>query len=125
EKPILMDITSKEGNEALAIFAHGFKGFKDWGTHNTVADFFAENGINLLKFNFSHNGTTPERPLDFTDLDAFGDNTFTKELFDLDQVITFAEKRKEFSGSTGNIYLIGHSLGGGISIIQSAEDKRI
>jgi dienelactone hydrolase len=123
-RAIFMDLTSKEDNGALVIFVHGFKGFKDWGTHDLVADFFAGNGINFLKFNFSHNGTTPESPLDFTDLEAFGNNTFSKELFDLDQVITFAEKRKE-SGSTGNIYLIGHSLGGGISIVQAAEDKRI
>ncbi len=124
-KPILMDLTSAENNEALVIFVHGFKGFKDWGTHDQVAKIFAGKGINFLKFNFSHNGTTPESPLDFTDLEAFGNNTFSKELFDLDQVITFAEKSKELSGSTGNICLIGHSLGGGISIVQSAEDKRI
>jgi predicted alpha/beta-hydrolase family hydrolase len=37
----------------LVIFAHGIRGFKDWGAHNLVARYFAENGFRFLKFNFS------------------------------------------------------------------------
>lgn len=125
-KPILIDLTYKTSNEnaALIIFVHGFKGFKDWGTHNLVADYFVAQGFRFLKFNFSHNGTTPEDPVDFVDLGAFGDNTFTKEFEDLDQVITFAQSGKEFAAPS-SIYLLGHSRGGGTSIIQAANDPRI
>ena len=37
----------------------------------------------FVKFNFSHNGTTLESPSDFKDLESFGNNNFSKELYDL------------------------------------------
>ena len=123
---MLMDLTFDDAlkNAPLVIFAHGFKGFKDWGSHNLVAHFFAENGFRFLKFNFSHNGTTVANPIDFADLIAFADNTFTIELNDLKAVIDFA------CGGSGMptepwVYLIGHSMGGGISIVEAAEDDRV
>ncbi|MBK0377798.1 alpha/beta hydrolase family protein [Mucilaginibacter segetis] len=108
----------------LVIFAHGFKGFKDWGTHNLVANYFAENGFRFLKFNFSHNGTTADSPVDFADLIAFSDNTFSIELDDLTSVIDFACGGSGIAAAD-DVYLIGHSMGGGISIIKTAEDSRI
>ena len=123
---MLTDITYDDAfkDAPLVIFSHGFKGFKDWGTHNLVAQYFAENGYRFLKFNFSHNGTTPDKPLDFGDLIAFADNTFTMELDDLNTVIDFACNGSAIPRANG-VYLIGHSMGGGISIIKTAEDKRI
>jgi pimeloyl-ACP methyl ester carboxylesterase len=123
---MLMDLTYDAGNKnaPLIIFAHGFKGFKDWGTHNLLAQYFAENGFRFLKFNFSHNGTTPDRPIDFTDLIAFSDNTFSIELEDLNAVINFAFNGLSVPTAQG-VYLAAHSMGGGISIIKTAEDKRI
>jgi uncharacterized protein len=125
-KPILADLTydNHQPEAPLVIFAHGFKGFKDWGTHNLVAEYFAQRGFRFFKFNFSHNGTTPENPIDFADLGLFSDNTFTKEFYDLDQVISFALSGKEFKPSQ-NLSLIGHSRGGGICIIQAANDPRV
>jgi len=123
---MLADITYDDANKAapLVIFAHGFKGFKDWGTHNLLANYFAENGFRFLKFNFSHNGTTPDKPVDFTDLIAFADNTFSMELEDLGTVIDFACGGSSMPRANG-VYLIGHSMGGGISILKAAEDKRV
>jgi len=123
---MLADITYDDAHKAapLVIFAHGFKGFKDWGTHNMLANFFAENGFRFLKFNFSHNGTTPDSPVDFTDLIAFADNTFLMELEDLGTVIDFACNGSSMPRANG-VYLMGHSMGGGISIIKAAEDKRV
>ncbi len=125
-KNMLADLTFDIRNlEApLVIFAHGFKGFKDWGTHNLVAQYFAENGFRFLKFNFSHNGTTPEQPLDFVDLEAFSNNTFSIELEDLKSVIDFATDNTDFI-PVKTVSLIGHSMGGGISIIKTAEDERV
>jgi pimeloyl-ACP methyl ester carboxylesterase len=123
---MLMDLTFEDTrpNAPLIIFVHGFKGFKDWGSHYLVARYFAQNGYRFLKFNFSHNGSTPEQPHDLTDLIAFSENTFTIELDDLQYVIDFA-----CSGSiipaAKTVTLIGHSMGGGISIIKAAEDKRV
>jgi len=123
---MLMDLTyrTSKKNAPLVIFAHGFKGFKDWGAHNLVANYFAEHGFRFLKFNFSHNGTTADNPTDFADLIAFADNTFSIELEDLKSVIDFA------CGGSGivaakEVYLIGHSMGGGMGIIKTVEDHRI
>jgi len=123
---MLMDITYDDAlkNAPVVIFAHGFKGFKDWGTHNLVANYFAEHGFRYLKFNFSHNGTTADKPVDFADLIAFSDNTFSIELEDLHDVIDFVCNGSSMPTVNG-VYLIGHSMGGGISIIQTAEDLRI
>lgn len=108
----------------LIIFSHGFKGFKDWGTHNMVANYFAAQGFRFLKFNFSHNGTTPNQPLDFADLIAFSENTFSIELEDLGRVIDFACNGTAIPRAP-QVILMGHSMGGGISIIKAAEDKRV
>jgi pimeloyl-ACP methyl ester carboxylesterase len=123
---MLMDITfdTRHKNAPLVIFAHGFKGFKDWGAHNLVASYFAEHGFRYLKFNFSHNGTTADKPTDFADLIAFSDNTFSIELEDLRAVIDFVCNGSFMPIVTG-VYLIGHSMGGGISIIETAEDSRV
>jgi pimeloyl-ACP methyl ester carboxylesterase len=123
---ILIDITFDDAlkNAPAVIFAHGFKGFKDWGAHNLVAQYFAERGFRYLKFNFSHNGTTVDNPFEFNDLIAFGDNTFSMELDDLGAVIDFVSNGSSMPAAN-TIYLIGHSMGGGVSIIKAAEDPRI
>ena len=123
---MLMDLTFDEAIIAapVVIFAHGFKGFKDWGAHNLMATHFAENGFRFLKFNFSHNGTTTDRPTEFADIIAFSDNTFTIELQDLETVIDFVCGGSAMP-SVSSVYLMGHSMGGGISIIKTAEDARV
>ena len=52
-----------------------------------IANEFAKAGFVYLKFNFSLNGTTPEKPIEFLDLKAFSRNTFTQELEDLGDII--------------------------------------
>lgn len=130
-KPIDIDVRTpvKSADKIpFIIFSHGFKGFKDWGTFNMIADWFAEKGLGFVKFNFSHNGVTPESPLDFVDLDAFAKNTFSKEMDDLGSVMDFVLSEpflKENNFDPDQLYLVGHSRGGGISILKTAEDKRV
>jgi len=123
---MLADLTFNDIDPAapMVIFVHGFKGFKDWGAHNLVARYFAENGFRFLKFNFSHNGTTPDKPTEFADLIAFADNTFSIELEDLKYIIDFACSGSAIPAAK-KVNLIGHSMGGGISIITAANDKRV
>ena len=111
----------------IVIFCHGYKGFKDWGCWNLVADEFAKNGFNFIKFNLSHNGTTLDFPEDFVDLEAFGNNNHSKELFDLKQVVDWVYENKEFQDKfdLDKIYLIGHSRGGGNVLLQTARDSRV
>lgn len=107
----------------LVIFCHGYKGYKDWGAWNLMAEKFAKNGVFFVKFNFSHNGTTLEHPADFADLEAFGNNNYSKELSDLDFVINHFMKDERVDAE--NITLIGHSRGGGVSIVKASEDARV
>jgi pimeloyl-ACP methyl ester carboxylesterase len=129
-KPILLDFGFKinQTKKPVVIFAHGFKGFKDWGHFNKVMEHFIENQFVFVKFNFSHNGGTVEQPIDFPDLEAFGNNNYTKELDDLRTVTDWIEHNEYIPNqemNTEEIYLIGHSRGGGISVIGASEDKRI
>lgn len=129
QKPIGIDVSYhlNQKQKPLVIFVHGFKGFKDWGHFNVMANYFAERGFVLAKFNFSHNGTTLENPNDFDDLEAFGNNNYIFELNDLDAVISAlinnADLKNEINAN--ELYLIGHSRGGAISVIKASEDARI
>ena len=121
----LYDLTVPDNPKALVLFAHGYKGYKDWGAWRVVENDFVNAGFGFLKFNMSHNGGTVKEPIDFPDLDAFGMNDYTKELFDLNRItnlVTNFLKEKELDIP---IYLIGHSRGGGVAILHTAKDKRI
>lgn len=130
-RPFLLDFYCRLDNskKPIIIFTHGFKGFKDYGAWDLVAKEFAENGFAFIKYNLSHNGTTLDQPTDFADLEAFGNNNFSKELDDLGTVIDWVA-----NGDVGipinelkrrKIYLIGHSRGGATTLLKAAEDSRI
>jgi dipeptidyl aminopeptidase/acylaminoacyl peptidase len=126
-KPILLDYGFKPSNfkKPVVIFVHGFKGFKDWGHFNKVMNYFIQNNFVFLKFNFSHNGTTEDQPEYFADLEAFGNNNYTKELSDLKTVIDWISNLNDPEIDTNHVCLIGHSRGGAISILSALEDNRI
>ncbi len=129
-KPVALDIFFEDGHlgKQVVIYAHGFNGFKDWGNFDLIAASFASKGFVLVKFNFSHNGTTPENPEEFVDLEAFGNNNYSKQLEDLKLVLNWiCVSTNPYSSvfDIGNISIIGHSMGGGIATIFAAEDKRI
>ncbi|WP_231492061.1 S9 family peptidase [Pedobacter sp. Leaf170] len=123
-KLIIGDITFDEinPNAPIILFVHGFKGFKDWGAHNLVARYFAANGYRYIKFNLSHSGVPADNPKDVSDINAFAENTFSKELFDVNAVLDFIEKS---FGKEAKVNIIGHSRGGGLAIIEAANDLRI
>lgn len=128
-KPIVTDVFYSKTNmpKPLVIFCHGYKGFKDWGAWNLVADKFAKNNLFFVKFNFSHNGGTAENPIDFPDLDAFGENNYIFELQDLEDVINTILETDKYRNEIdeSNITLIGHSRGGGIAVLKAAENKKV
>ncbi|GAA3518673.1 alpha/beta fold hydrolase [Aquimarina addita] len=130
QKSIVTDVfyTNEIVQKPVVIFCHGYKGFKDWGAWDLVANAFAKAGFFFVKFNFSYNGGTVEQPIDFSDLDAFGHNNYIKELDDvesvLDWITTTHTEYTDFIDTT-KITLIGHSRGGGIVLIKAAEDARV
>ena len=111
----------------VIIYAHGFNGFKDWGNFDLIAKHFASAGFVFVKFNFSHNGTTVDEPEIFADLDAYSKNNYTTELEDLQRVIDWIAGEHDFlqQMDVNRLGLLGHSMGGGISIIKAAEENRI
>lgn len=129
KKPILTDVFFNKSNikKPIVIFCHGYKGYKDWGAWNLVAEKFATENLFFVKFNFSHNGGTVENPIDFSDLDAFGSNNYIIELNDLDDIIDWICSNSKFKDEidTDNIILIGHSRGGGIVLIKASENNKI
>lgn len=129
-KSIALDVFYKDNEQKkpVVIYAHGFNGFKDWASFDLIAIKFAEAGHTFIKFNFSHNGTSPKNPEEFVDLDAFGNNNYTKQLYDLNKVIDWVcdpANKYEPAIDLNQLSLIGHSMGGGIAILQAAHDKRI
>lgn len=130
QKDILVDYFFKKDDlpKPIVIFCHGYKGFKDWGAWNLVGEAFAEAGYFFVKFNFSHNGGTIAQPIDFPDLEAFGENNYTKELDDLEAIISHVLNDDfHFRGecTQNNISLIGHSRGGGIVTIKASAPSKI
>ncbi len=127
-KKITLDITLpvSKVKTPVVIFCHGFKGFKDWGHFNWVAGEFAQQGLAFLKFNFSHNGIAENNLNELSDLKAFAENNYIKELKDLGLVIDHVEKEAEqYKIDKSEIYLIGHSRGGGIALLKASDDKRV
>ena len=126
ERPIVLDVfLATNPNAPLVIFSHGFKGFKDWGAFDFIAQSFSDQGVSFLKFNFSYNGTTSSDLFDFSDLEAFGNNNFSIEMDDLGLVIDWAEQSLLDKVDVKQIILLGHSRGGGISILKAREDDRV
>ncbi|MCO5248082.1 MAG: alpha/beta hydrolase [Chitinophagales bacterium] len=110
------------------VLIHGFKGFMDWGHFPYVARKMAEKGNVVIRFNFSHDGTSPATPSEFSRLDLFAQNTYSKELTDIKSVLDEIESLKillQQNLNTKEIYLIGHSRGGADAIITAFEDNRI
>ena len=129
KRTINMDVhyIVSESPQPIAIFAHGYKGFKDFGVWSIIGDEFARNGIVFVRFNFSHNGVTPETPVDFSDLDAFGRNNFSKELYDFSRVIDFIYAKSETNPAWNqdDMCIIGHSRGGGMAILTAGENAKV
>ncbi len=105
---------------AAIVVCHGFKGFKDWGffpfASRTLA---AEVGCPVVSFNFSGSGIGDDLET-FSEEDAFGHNTFSLELSDLNAVLDGLR-----SGRLGDLPcqpverfgVLGHSRGGVATIL--------
>lgn len=123
DRRIYGDITYEDSlqDQPVLIFAHGFKGFKDWGAHNRVASWFAARGYRYVKFNFSHAGVDPQQPETVSLPDVFAANTISREMQDLDTVINFTVHTFPLVP----VYLIGHSRGGGLTVLKGKADGRL
>jgi pimeloyl-ACP methyl ester carboxylesterase len=121
-KESLLDLAVPDNfNGNLIIFSHGYMGYKDWGCWNLVQKFFTDHGYGFCKYNVSHNGATIDQPIDFPDLESFSVNNYSQERKDLSCVIEYLQ---EYFSTLPNLFLIGHSRGGGIVLLAS-DDQRV
>jgi len=110
------------------VFCHGFKGFKDWGPFPEWGRRLAQSGFVAVHLNFSHNGVSPDAPTEFTELDKFADNTYTRELDDVAAVLDAlvdGDLGTQAPVDPERMGLMGHSRGGGTAILTAAEDDRV
>ncbi len=116
-KASLFDVTTpKSWNKKLIIFSHGYMGYKDWGAWNLMEEYFVNHNFGFLKYNVSHNGGTVENGIDFSDLDAFSMNSYSKEMRDMEAILEYTKDNIE---GVKHIYLLGHSRGGGMVLLQA------
>ena len=116
-----------ESNHAV-VFFHGYKGYKDWGPWNKAGQAFAKANLHYLAFNVSHNGGTVENPIDFPDLTAFSNNTYSMELSDVLAAVSYFKReafRKLMHINIEHLTLIGHSRGGGMAVLAAAHSDKI
>ncbi len=106
---------------SAVLVVHGFKGFKDWGFFPYLCECLAADGHLVVSFNGSRNGVGPSL-LNFTDLEAFGRNTISREA---DDVHWMADRLAagEWSGGrrVESVGILGHSRGGGTGIVATGE----
>ena len=116
---------SGAGDAALVV-CHGFKGFKDWGFFPYLCEQLAtRTGLAVVSFNFDGAGV---REWDFDDLAAFGRNTFSRELMDLEAILDGLS-----SGKLGDLEvpvasrfgLLGHSRGGATCLLKAAVRSQV
>ncbi len=122
-EPIRGDLRLPDGAGPfpVVVVCHGFKGFKDWGFHPWLGERLAGAGLAAAHFDFSRNGVRGDVP-DITDLDAFRRNTLSIELGDLATVLD--SLATAFPGApldAARVGLLGHSRGGGTTIIAASE----
>jgi uncharacterized protein len=106
------------------VVVHGFKGFKDFGPFPYLCEQLARKGHAVVSFNFSCCGIG-EQPKEFTELEAFARNTYTRELAELRHVVDMIVDGDLLPRRVDHIGLVGHSRGGGSSVIHASEDERI
>ena len=130
ELPISLDVNfAPDGrNMPIVVFVHGFKGFKDWGAWNLVADYMAIANTFFVKINLSHNGVKSNDLSDINDPETFGENNFSIELDDIGKVLDWlTDDNEEYRHyyNTEDITLIGHSRGAATCLLRAMEDERV
>lgn len=111
----------------VVIFAHGFRGHKDWGPFPYVCERLAATGLCVVSFNFTHTGIEADGDT-FTRPDLSVRNTVSREVDELALIVDAVAGGAQLPAvmaSKDRIGLMGHSRGGGVAIIAAAEDARV
>lgn len=122
---ILIDVRAgnRRASGPAVVLCHGFKGFKDWGFFPPMADRLAKAGYVVVSWNASGSGVDDTG--EFVWPERFGRNTFSAELADLGSVLGALEDGGVDVARPTSIGLLGHSRGGGLTILAAARSQRI
>ena len=107
--------------------AHGLLGFKDWAFFPWLSQFFAEAGFPTVRFNFSGSGMGPQIDGPFENLDAFQNDTISKQVEDLHSVVAAVTQGKLEPDlpAQPRVILWGHSRGGAVCLLSAANSPQI
>jgi dienelactone hydrolase len=105
------------------VIVHGFKGFKDWGMFPPFAERLAVAGVTAVSPNLSGSGVDDAG--EFSLPDRFGHNTFSAEVHDLGRVVDALMQGELGVVPPSSLGLVGHSRGGGVTILYTGSDRRV
>ena len=111
----------KSNSKPLVLLIHGFRAFKDWGFFPYFAEKIAEFGFFASTVDFSLN-TLIDKEKCLFDMERFSKNTVTQQITEAKLFLSMLQN-ENFVGEkfarywSGDVYLIGHSLGGALAIM--------
>ena len=122
----LVDLPAGPGPRPGVVICHGFKGFMEWGFFPHLAHLLAARGFVAVRFNFSGGGMRPGDHL-ATDTEAFAHATIGNDVRDLEAILEAVADGRIAAGrvDADRIGLLGHSRGGGGSILAAARTDRL
>ncbi len=122
---ILVDV--RAGNRGRAqpavLLLHGFKGFKDFAFIPVFAERLARSGYTAVAASVSGSGV--DATGEFTRLDRFARNTYSRELDDLGVVVAALQAGALGVVPPSSIAVVGHSRGGGMALLLARETPAI
>lgn len=118
---ILVDVRagSRDAAQPAVLLIHGFKGFKDYAFIPVFAERLARSGFVAVTASVSGSGVDEHG--EFTHLDRFARNTYSRELDDLHVVARALLAGQLDVAAPSSLGLVGHSRGGGMAILLADE----
>ena len=123
DKPLIVrgEARVPDNAKGSVVICHGFKGFAHFSFFPYLAEQLAASGLRSITFDFSGSGVGEDRQ-NFTNKEAFTNNTYFQELEDLEAVVAEARVHDWIDKDYG---LFGHSRGGGMAILHAGRDSDV
>jgi dienelactone hydrolase len=122
---ILVDVrtSSPTATQPAVLVMHGFKGFKDFAFVPPFADRLARAGFTAVTVSVSGSGVDAEG--NFTRLDRFARNTYTRELEDMLATLRALQDGDLGVAPPSSMGVVGHSRGGGMALLLARETPAV
>lgn len=116
-EPLRVSSHTPESPRAHAVFAHGLKGFKDYGFIPVLSELLARDaGIAVHRFNLSHSGIGDD-PSTFQRPDLFERDTWRTQARDIMSLAAAVRERH----NAERVVFMGHSRGGASALLAAAD----